>query len=220
MASIMNITFLGLLFGMLGTTLGGVIGSFLNIQNNKYLSFMIEFTAGLMLAVICFELIPESLALSDISFVIIGIIFGVSAMILCDNRINSQYRYKNSGKSNNLLKTGIIVGIGLAIHNFPEGLAIGSGFDSSEKLGYALALAICMHDIPEGVSIALPLKQGGMKRYKAIIYTMISGITTGIGALVGAIIGRISETTISMALAFAAGAMLYIVSGELIPDSK
>lgn len=212
MTSILNISVLGLIFGMIGTTLGGVIGSFLNISNSKYLSFMLEFTAGLMLSVICFELIPESLSLSEISYTIIGIILGVIVMILCDNRINSKYRYTNLDKSNNLLKTGIIIAIGLAIHNFPEGLAIGSGFDSSERLGYALALAICMHDIPEGVSIALPLKQGGMKKSKAIIYTMISGITTGIGALVGALIGKISEISISVSLAFAAGAMLYIVS--------
>ena len=212
MASIINISFLGLFFGMIGTTIGGVIGSFIQISNNKYLSFMLEFTAGLMLSVICFELIPESLSLSSISYTILGIILGVIVMILCDNRINSKYRYTNLGKANNLLKTGIIIALGLAIHNFPEGLAIGSGFDSSLRLGYALALAICIHDIPEGVSIALPLKQGGMEKSKAIFYTMLSGITTGIGALVGAVIGKISETSISISLAFAAGAMLYIVS--------
>ncbi len=216
MENILNISFLGLIFGMVGTTAGGVIGSIINISKSKYLSFMLEFTAGLMLSVICFELIPESLSLSSISYSIAGIILGVIAMILCDNRINSKYRYTNLGKSNNLLKTGIIIAIGLAIHNFPEGLAIGSGFDSSEKLGYALAIAICMHDIPEGVSIALPLKQGGMKKSKAIFYTMISGITTGIGALAGALIGKISEISISISLAFAAGAMLYIVSRRII----
>ena len=62
---------------------------------------------------------------------------------------------------NNLLKTGIIVSIGLAIHNFPEGLAIGSGFEASIKLGYSLALAICLHDIPEGISMGVPMKNGG-----------------------------------------------------------
>ena len=59
------------------------------------------------------------------------------------------YTKKARSKSNSLLKTGIIVGIGLAIHNFPEGLAIGSGFESSIKLGYSLALAIAIHDVPE-----------------------------------------------------------------------
>lgn len=214
---ILDITFSGLIFGMLGTTLGGIIGSFLNVKNNKYLSFLLEFTAGLMLAIICFELIPEALSLAEVGVAILGILLGVACMIICDNKIEKKYKTDNS---TSLLKTGLIIGLGLAIHNLPEGLAIGSGFNSSEKLGYALAIAIAIHDIPEGVSIALPLKKGGLSRTKAIIFTMISGLTTGIGALIGGIVGRISEISISIALAFAAGAMLYIVSGELIPESK
>ncbi len=71
-------------------------------------------------------------------------------MIICDSCVKKLYEKKHKIKKNSLLKTGIIVGIGLAIHNFPEGLAIGSGFEASLKLGYALALAILLHDIPEG----------------------------------------------------------------------
>ena len=118
------------------------------------------------------------------------------------------------------LRTGIIVSIGLAIHNFPEGLAIGSGFEASLKLGLGLAIAICLHDIPEGISMAVPMKNGGMKKSRVIFYVLLSGITTGIGAFFGAIIGAISESVIAICLSFAAGAMLYIVSGELIPESN
>jgi len=77
-----------------------------------------------------------------------------------------------------------------------------------------------LHDIPEGISMAVPMKSGGMKKSKVIIYTLFSGITTGIGALFGAVLGNVSENLISTCLAFAAGAMLYIVSCELIPESK
>ena len=83
-----------------------------------------------------------------------------------------------------------------------------------------LAIAICLHDIPEGISMAVPMKNGGMKKSKVIFYVLLSGITTGIGAFFGAIIGSISETVIATCLSFAAGAMLYIVSGELIPESN
>lgn len=110
--------------------------------------------------------------------------------------------------------------IGLAIHNFPEGLAIGSGFEASIKLGYSLAIAICLHDIPEGISMGVPMKNGGMKISKIIFYIIMSGVTTGIGAFFGALVGSISEVVIAMCLAFAGGAMLYIVSGELIPESN
>lgn len=108
----------------------------------------------------------------------------------------------------------------MAIHNFPEGLAIGSGFEASLRLGLGLAIAICLHDIPEGISMAVPMKNGGMKKTKVIFYVILSGITTGIGAFFGAIIGSISEAVIAICLSFAAGAMLYIVSGELIPESN
>ena len=88
----------------------------------------------------------------------------------------------NEKKKINLLKTGMIVSIGLAIHNFPEGLAIGSGYEASVRLGLSLAIAICFHDIPEGISMAVPMRNGGMKPSKVIYYVVLSGITTGVGA--------------------------------------
>ena len=202
---------------MLGTTSGGIIGSFLKINSSKFLSLILEFTAGLMTAIICFDLIPESLSLGNITLSIIGILAGILCMFLCDNIIKNK---KSSKLNNHFLETGFIIFLGLTIHNLPEGLAIGSGFDVSNTLGLSLAIAICLHDIPEGISIALPLQKGGSSKTKAIIMTAISGITTGIGALLGAIIGNISPSFISISLAFAAGAMLYIVSCELIPESK
>lgn len=130
-----------------------------------------------MTAIICFELIPEALEIANLIVVILGIILGIIMMIICDifvdnlfqkrhknaNTINSKiYNNKklitkgknidsnNEKKKINLLKTGMIVSIGLAIHNFPEGLAIGSGYEASVRLGLSLAIAICFHDIPEG----------------------------------------------------------------------
>ena len=226
MQNIMNTAVLGLFFGTIGTTIGGIIGCSLKSQSNKFLSFILSFAAGLMMAVICFDLIPEALGLSQITEVIIGIVLGIIVMIFCDLIVDKIFSKKpilnqNTNKvSNNLLKTGIIVSIGLAIHNIPEGLAIGSGFEASLKLGFSLAIAICFHDIPEGISMALPMKNGGMKAYKIMFYVILSGIATGVGALIGSIVGKISEQIVAIALSFAAGAMLYIVSGELIPESN
>lgn len=220
MEEILKTTLLGLFFGTFGTTIGGIIGVMFKKPSNKFLSFILQFSAGLMSAIICFDLIPEALEVSDISSVFIGIFFGVITMIWCDNIVRKMYTKKEKQKNNSLLKTGIIVGIGLAIHNLPEGLAIGSGFESSIKLGYALALVIALHDIPEGISMAVPMKNGGMSKMKAVVFTLLSGVTTGLGAFLGAIVGGISQSVIGICLAFAAGAMLYIVSGELIPESN
>ena len=222
MNEILKTTILGLFFGTFGTTLGGIIGVIIKKNSNKFLCFILVFASGLMMSIICFDLIPEALGISSIINVIIGIIIGIIVMIFCDiivqKKFNTNKRFEKN--ENTLLKTGIIVSIGLAIHNFPEGLAIGSGFEASMKLGLSLALAICLHDIPEGISMAVPMKNGGMKISKVIFYVILSGITTGIGAFFGAIVGSISQEVISICLSFAAGAMLYIVSGELIPESN
>lgn len=229
--SLVKTTLIGLFFGTFGTTLGGILGLVLKKNSNKFLSFILSLAAGLMTAIVCFELIPEALEISNMFNVIIGVILGIILMIICDVIVDNLFNKQSKSVINNnkkvgldskqsLLKTGIIVSIGLAIHNFPEGLAIGSGFEASLSLGYSLAIAIALHDIPEGLSMAIPLKNGGIKKLRVIFYIVLSGVTTGIGALFGALVGKISLSIISICLSFAAGAMLYIVSGELIPESN
>lgn len=128
---LLRTTLIGLFFGTFGTTIGGIIGVTFNKTSNRFLSFILQFAAGLMTAIICFDLIPEALELSGIINSIIGLIFGIILMIICDNVVKTKH---TRSSNNSLLNTGIIVGIGLALHNFPEGLAIGSGFGASIKL--------------------------------------------------------------------------------------
>lgn len=127
---LLKTTLIGLFFGTFGTTIGGIIGVTWKKNSNRFLSFILQFAAGLMTAIICFDLIPEALTISGVSSTIIGVIFGVIVMIFCDNIVKKNH----TRTSNSLLNTGIIVGIGLALHNFPEGLAIGSGFGASITL--------------------------------------------------------------------------------------
>ena len=149
---ISTVALLGLFFGTIGTTIGGLIGIFSKRNSNRFLSFVLAFASGLMMAIICFDLIPEALEISNLISAIFGILLGIAMMIFCDKVVEKKFTIEETTvtKSNTLLKTGIIVSIGLAIHNFPEGLAIGSGFGASIKLGLSLAIAICLHDIPEG----------------------------------------------------------------------
>ena len=222
MGNILKTTLIGLFFGTFGTTIGGIIGVKFKNPSKKFLSFILSFASGLMLAIVCFDLLPEAFNLTNLPTVFLGILLGIIMMIICDLLVDKKFNSSNKFKQNknDLLKTGIIVSIGLALHNFPEGLAIGSGFGASIKLGLSLAIAICLHDIPEGISMAVPMKNGGIKKSKVIFYVVLSGITTGIGAFFGAIIGEISQSVIAMCLAFAAGAMIYIVSGELTPEAN
>ena len=219
---LLQATLLGLFFGTFGTTLGGIIGITFKSTSKKFLSFILALASGLMMSIVCFDLIPEALEITNIFNTILGIFFGITIMIFCNVIVVRKLKIKTSQNNsiNTMLKTGIIVSLGLAIHNFPEGLAIGSGMDLSLKLGMNLAIAICLHDIPEGISMAVPMKAGGMSKTKIIIYVILSGITTGIGAFCGAIVGKISQAIIGICLSFAAGAMLYIVSGELTPEAN
>ena len=137
-------------------------------------------------------------------------------MMICEAIIRKNT--KNS-KKDSLLQTGIIIAIGLAIHNFPEGLAIGSGFGASISLGLSLAISIALHDIPEGIVVATPMVNNGSSKKRALIITVLSGITTGIGAFLGAILGTLSTEIIALSLSFATGCMMYVVSGEIIPES-
>lgn len=151
MPYLLKTTMIGLFFGTFGTTLGGFIGVAFKNTSNKFLSFILSLASGLMISIVCFDLVPEALEISGIPLIILGILFGVVSMIACDMLVQKKFHTSvGTVKSqNSLLKTGIIVSIGLALHNFPEGLAIGSGFGASIKLGYSLALAILLHDIPE-----------------------------------------------------------------------
>ena len=123
---ILKTTLLGLFFGTFGTTLGGILGVVLKKNSNKFLSFILALASGLMMSVICFDLIPESLEISNIFEAILGILLGIIAMIFCDLLVDKKFSSKihTNNKESKLLKTGMIVSIGLAIHNFPEGLAI------------------------------------------------------------------------------------------------
>lgn len=123
---VLKTTLLGLFFGTFGTTLGGILGVVLKKKSNKFLSFILALASGLMMSVICFNLIPESLEISNIFEAILGILLGIIVMIFCDLLVDRKFSSKihTNNKENKLLKTGMIVSIGLAIHNFPEGLAI------------------------------------------------------------------------------------------------
>lgn len=220
MNTLTTISLYGLIFGMLGTTFGGIIGTYLNINSKKFLSFILEFAAGLMTAITCFNLIPESIKLTNISLTVPGILLGISMMIFTSKSVDNSKIIKSKNTKNNLFKSGIIIALGIAIHNLPEGLAIGAGFCSSESLGFSLALTIAIHDIPEGISVALPLKSSGFSKTKSIFITALSGLTTGLGALIGAIFSQVNSIFIGLSLSFASGAMLYIISCELIPESK
>ncbi len=122
-----------------------------------------------------------------------------------------------------LLGAGTIMACAIALHNLPEGMTIGASYANTSGVmeGSALILAILigLHNIPEGMAIAVPLINGGIKRRMAILITALSGAPTIIGALLGYWLGDISPLGLALSLSFASGAMLYVVFGEILPQS-
>ncbi len=218
---ILKIAIVGLISGITGTGIGGLIAFFVDKNiSNRLLSTILEFSAGLMTAVVCFELIPEATKIAGLYLTMIGVILGVLIIILIDDIVKQSSIIKNSRGNSNLLRAGILVSIGLALHNLPEGFAVGSGFEASVSLGITLTIVIAIHDIPEGIAMALPMKIGGFSGLKAFLLTILSGVPMGLGALIGATLGHISQQFVALCLGFAGGAMLYVIFAELIPESK
>jgi ZIP family zinc transporter len=213
-------TVIGTAAGIVGTGLGGALSFLLKRPSKRYLSTVLSISAGLMLAVVCFDLLPRSFDMGGLGTGLAGTIFGVAAIAFFQNILSGSQDQSRNGKGKNYIQTGILLGIGIALHNFPEGLAIGTGFTTVQTFGLGLSLVIALHDIPEGIAMATPMRMGGMNRLKVVLSALLAGIPTGIGALIGYILGEISVVLISLCLGFAGGAMLYITCSELIPESR
>ncbi len=119
-----------------------------------------------------------------------------------------------------LLKTGILLSVGITIHNLPEGMAVGAGYMHAPEFGLLIALAIMLHNIPEGIATALPLCESGVCKRNAFLMSLFSGLAEPVGALIAALFLQTFQTLIPGALAFAGGVMLFITLDELIPAAR
>lgn len=219
MEHLLAVTLVGLVSGITGTGIGGLSAFFVSKITNRMMSFILEFSAGLMTAVVCFKLIPEAFELGGTLYTFAGIISGILAVMWIENTLKKSSFLKRGGNTG-LLRAGFLMAIAIALHNFPEGFAVGSGFEASASLGFTITAVIMIHDIPEGLAMAVPMRAGGMSKMKAFAYTILSGVPMGFGAFLGAAIGEISHLLVASCLGFAGGAMLYIIYGELVPESK
>ncbi len=202
--------------GFLGTGLGGLIAVLLPRLTSRAISRILHFTGGLMISIVCFELLPEALLLHR-STAIVSLMAGIFFMLLSDVLLT---RFEQRRGSNSLLRSGLLIGIGIALHNFPEGLAVGAGYADAPVFGLALCLAIVLHDVPEGLAMALPLREGGMKLNRVLLAALFSGFPTLLGALIGLYAGGFGHQSLAACLGLAGGAMLQITCASLLPEAQ
>lgn len=217
---LLTVTLLGFAVGIVGTGTGGALAFLFRHPSNRFMGTVLGLSSGLMIAIVCFDLLPQAFEIGSLTIGIIGIIFGTGIITLIDQLISFRGFIDKGSTGNGYIRTGVLLGIGIAIHNFPEGLAIGSGLVAAIRLGLSLSIVIAFHNIPEGIAMAVPMLAGGYSRVKIFIATVMAGVPMGFGALMGALLGEISPLFISFCLAFAGGAMLFITCGELIPKSQ
>ena len=224
--------------GICGMGLGGLASALLlKRPSENMVCWLLSFAAGVMVSIVCFGLIPEAFSLAGIIVSIFGLILGIVIIMGLNNLVDKititrkekqkihstpEELYHEGRLIHNpaqILRSGIIILMAISLHNVPEGIAIGAGGSYNFNLGALLALMIAIHNIPEGMAIAAPLLAGGVNKKKVVLLTSLSGATTLLGGFIGILIGSISEFAIAISLSAAGGAMLYVVFGEIMPQS-
>ncbi len=210
----------------LSTTIGSLIGLIFKKESQKFMSIVLGFTAGVMIGVSFFELMPSSLETigfinSSIAFVI-GFIFIFLIDYFIPHEYIGQKEKINENTDKKLLRTGMFVAIGIAIHNFPEGMATFYSSIVDLKVGLAIAIAIAIHNIPEGIAVSAPVYKATGSKKKAFLWSFLSGVVEPLGAILTAFIlfPFLNLKILGFMLAGIAGLMVFISIDELIPVSK
>ena len=227
---------IGLTIPFLGTALGSAMVFLMkNKINNKVEKLLTGFASGVMLSASIWSLLIPSMDMAEEQGIIpwypaaIGFVLGIAFLLMLDKIIPHLHvkSERPEGIKAKLKKTTMMV-FAVTLHNIPEGMAVGVTFAGAlvGDIGitvagaYALAIGIAIQNFPEGAIISMPLKSEGVSKTKAFLYGMLSGIVEPIGAIITILLANTVVPIIPYLLAFAAGAMIYVVVEELIPTSE
>ncbi|MDD5579339.1 MAG: ZIP family metal transporter [Methylobacter sp.] len=211
----------------LATGLGALPALFFkNISNNLFNS-MLGAAAGVMLAATAFSLLVPGMVYGNqiwpgngIYVVAIGMLIGAGFLHFADRQLPHVRFDSVSGTQLQSLKKVWLFIIAITIHNFPEGMSVGVSFGSGEmKNGIVLAIAIALQNIPEGLAVALPLVGLGYNKWRAVGIATLTGLVEPVGGLLGITMVTIFQPLLPVAMGFAAGAMLFVISEEIIPET-
>jgi ZIP family zinc transporter len=205
----------------LATGLGALPVLFGGNFRERTMDMMLGFAAGVMLAASTFSLLIPSLNLGNIWITTIGFSVGGIFLFLAAKYIPHEHFLKgHNGPSSSLARIWLLV-LAIMLHNFPEGIAVGIAYASGDtsSIGFVVAIAITLHNIPEGLAVAMPMVREGHSRKKAAGFALATGLVEPIGAFLGASVVTIMEFLLPYGFAFAAGAMILVVSHEMIPES-
>jgi ZIP family zinc transporter len=212
----------------LSTSLGSLFGLAIRNPGPKFMGFTLGFSAGVMILVSFVELLQQSIETIGFLKAHAGFLTGMLAFFIIDSLIPHDYMgqkdYTNSKieSSSSLKRTGLLIALGIGIHNFPEGMATFISALEDIHLGLAIGIAIAIHNIPEGLAVSTPIYAATGSRLKAFYWSFLSGVSEPVGACLAALIlfPFLTSTLLSWVLSGVAGIMVAISIDELVPVAK
>jgi ZIP family zinc transporter len=210
----------------LSTTLGSLLGLVVRKPGPRFMSATLGFSAGVMVMVSFVELLQGSIESIGFAYAHLGFFSGIIIIFLIDFFLPHQWAghqdLSEDKKESKLLRMGVLVALGIGIHNFPEGMATFAGTLKDTSLGIAIAVAIAIHNIPEGLAVSAPVYAATKSRGKAFLWSFLSGLAEPVGAGIAALflLPFLSPTLLGWLLAFVAGIMVFIAFDELVPTSR
>jgi ZIP family zinc transporter len=211
----------------LATAVGALPALLCRSVPDKLLSTMLGGAAGVMLAATSFSLIVPAIEHGNalwpgwgVYVVVVGMLIGAGFIDHIDKWIpHEHFVGGREGPATSLKKIWLFI-IAITIHNFPEGLAVGVGFGTDDiRRAVSLAVGIGLQNMPEGLAVALPLRGLGYSRWEALGIAALTGLVEPIGGFFGVAAVTVFHAVLPMGLAFAAGAMLFVISDEIIPET-
>ena len=228
--------FAGLMIPFLGTTLGAAMVFFMKKEMHRGVEkFLLGFASGVMIAASVWSLLIPAIDMAQEQGQIAwlpataGFLGGMAFLLVLDSLIPHLHLESTEpeGVESSLKKTTMLV-LAVTLHNIPEGMSVGVTFagaligDAAITMAgaFALAIGIAIQNFPEGAIISMPLRSEGVSRGRAFVYGAISGIVEPIGAFITILLAEQIVSALPIFLAFAAGAMIYVVVEELIPEAQ
>jgi len=224
---IVVIGFLASILAGLATGVGALPALFLKNVSDRIFNSLLGAAAGVMLAATAFSLIIPGMDFGNIIWpgkglwiVSAGMLIGALFLHFADEKLpHLHFESENKEHLDSLQKISLFI-IAITVHNFPEGMSVGVSFGSGDlNNGLVLSIAIALQNIPEGLAVALPLVGLGYNRWKAVGIATLTGLVEPIGGLLGITMVTVFTPILPIAMGFAAGAMLFVISEEIIPET-
>jgi len=216
-SSLVDLLVLSTLAG-LATGLGGLIALIRN-PGRKLLGSLMGLAAGIMITLSFLELMSEATEIAGLPIAASGFVIGSLLMFILDFLLPHRF-FSVDEKGvidGRILKSSMLIAIGISLHNFPEGIAVASGYSYLPRLGVIIAIAMALHNIPEGMAISLPARRSGASRLAAFRLALVSGLVEPLGALLASVFLEWSLGLVPFGLSFASGVMVFVTLDELIP---